>query len=61
MAKSYKVRHFIGAGLKVQRFSSLSSRWGHGNIQAGVVQAELRVLCFHLKAANGRLTSRQLG
>jgi len=33
----------------------------HGSIQAGMVQAEVRVLHFHLKAANGRLTSRHLG
>ena len=33
----------------------------HGSIQAGVVQAELRVLHLHLKAASERLTSRLLG
>ena len=33
----------------------------HGSIQAGMVQAELRVLHLHPKAASGRLTSRQLG
>ena len=33
----------------------------HGSIQAGMVQAELRVLHLPLKAANGRLTPRQLG
>ena len=32
----------------------------HGSIQAGMAQEELRVLCLHPKAANGRLTSRQL-
>jgi hypothetical protein len=58
--KSYK-KHLIGAGLQVQRFSPLSSRWEHGSIQAGMVQAELRVLRLHPKAASGRLTSRQLG
>ena len=46
------------AGLQVQRVSPLSSRWEHGSVQAGMVQAELRVLHLHLKAASGRLTSR---
>jgi hypothetical protein len=32
-----------------------------GSIWAGIVQEELRVLHLHLKAAHGRLTSRQLG
>jgi hypothetical protein len=59
--KSYKKQHLIGAGLQVQRFSPLSSRWEHGSIQAGMAQEELRVLCLHPKAASGRLTSRQLG
>jgi hypothetical protein len=59
--KSYKKQHLIGAGLQVQRFSPLSSRWEHGSIQAGMVQEELRVLCLHPSAASGRLTSRQLG
>jgi hypothetical protein len=54
-------QHLIGAGLQVQRFSPLSWRWGHGSIQAGMEQEELRVLCLHPKAASGRLTSRQLG
>jgi len=59
--KSYK-GHLIGAGLQVQRFCPLSSRWGeHGSIQTGMVQAELRVLQLYLKAGNGRLISRQLG
>ena len=43
----------IGTGLQVQGFSPLSSQWEHGSIQAGMVQAELRVLYFHLKAASG--------
>jgi hypothetical protein len=59
--KSYKKQHLLGAGLQVQRFSPLSSRWEHGSIQAGMAQAELRVLCLNPKAASGRLTSRQLG
>jgi hypothetical protein len=53
--------HLTGAGLHVQRFSPLSSRWDLGNIQAGMMQAELRVLHLHPKAASGRLASRQLG
>jgi hypothetical protein len=59
--KSYKKQYLIGAGLQVQRFSPLSSRWEHGSIQAGMAQEELRVLCLHPKAASERLTSRQLG
>jgi hypothetical protein len=51
----------FGAGLQVQRFSPGSSRWEHGRVQAGMVQAELRVLHVHLKAVSGRLTFRQLG
>jgi hypothetical protein len=59
--KSYKKQHLIGDGLQVQGFSPLSSRWEHGNIQAGMAQVELKVLHLHPKAASGRLTSRQLG
>ena len=55
--KSYKKQHLIGAGLWVQRFSPLSSRWEHGSIQVGMAQEELRVICLHPKAASGRLTS----
>jgi hypothetical protein len=59
--KSYQKQHLIGAGLQVQRFSPLSSRWEHGSIQAGIVQEELRVLCLHPMASSGWLTSKQLG
>jgi hypothetical protein len=59
--KSYKGQHLIGAGLQVQRFSPLPSRQEHGSVQAGMVQAELRVLHLHLKAPSRILTSRQLG
>ena len=48
-------------GSQVQRFSPLSSRQEHGSIQAGMVQAELRIQHLHLKAASRILTSRQLG
>jgi hypothetical protein len=64
-SKSYKKKknkqHLIGVGLQVQRFSPLLSRWECGSIQAGMAQAELRILCLHPKAASGRLTSRHLG
>ena len=60
-ASLIKKQHSIGAGLQVQRFSPLLSRWEDGSIQAGMAQEELRVLCLHPKAASGRLTSRQLG
>jgi hypothetical protein len=57
-----KATLIVWVGSQVQRFSPLSSRWEQGgNIQAGMVQEELRVLHFHLKAARRRLTSRQLG
>jgi hypothetical protein len=63
MAKAslIKKQHLIGAGLQVQWFSPLSPRWDHGSIQAGMAQAELRVLRLHPKAASGRQTSRHLG
>jgi len=60
-ANFYKGEYLIGAELQVQRFSSSSSRREHSSIQAGMMKAELRVLCLHLKAASGRLISRQLG
>jgi hypothetical protein len=44
--KSYKGQHLIGAGLQVQRFSPLSSRWEQGSIQAGMAQEELRFYIF---------------
>jgi hypothetical protein len=59
--KSCKEQHLIGAGLQVQRFSPVSSRWEHGSIKAGMVQEELRVLYFHLQAVSRILDSRQLG
>jgi hypothetical protein len=45
-------------GLEVQ---SIIIKVGAGQHPAGMVQAELRVLHLHLKAASERLTSRQLG
>ena len=56
-SKSY----IVGAGVQVQRFSPLSPRWEHSSILAGMVQEELRVLHFHVKATSRILTSRQLG
>jgi hypothetical protein len=58
---SYKGQHIFGADLQVQRVSPVSSRQEHSSIQAGMVQAELRVLHLRLKAASRRLASRQLG
>jgi hypothetical protein len=59
--KSYK-KHLIGVGwLTGSEVQSLSSKREHGSIQAGMVQAELRVLRLHPKAASGGLTSRHLG
>jgi hypothetical protein len=49
----------IRDGLQVQRFSPLS-RKEHRNIQADMVQEELRVLVLHLKAASRILASRKL-
>ena len=48
----YQSKHLIEVGLQVHRFSSLSSRWKHGSIQADMVQEELRVLYLHLKTAS---------
>jgi hypothetical protein len=58
---SYKEQHLTGAGLQVQKFSPLSSRWEHGSIQAGMAQEELRVLQPHIKATGRKMASRQLG
>ena len=41
--------------------SIISSRQEHGSIQAGMVQADLRVLHLHPKAASRILPSRQQG
>jgi hypothetical protein len=60
LIKKQTKKHLIGAGLWVQRFSPLSSRWEHGGIQAVMVQAELRVLCLHPTAGSGRLPSRHI-
>ena len=58
--KFYKGQHLIGAGLQVQRFSPLSSRWERGSVQVGMVQEELRSLHLHLNATSRILASRQL-
>jgi hypothetical protein len=44
------------AGLQVQRFSPLSSRWEHGSIQADMKLEKLKVLYLDPKA-DRRLTS----
>jgi hypothetical protein len=54
--KSSKRQDSIEAGLQVQRFSPVSSRWEHGSVQAGMVQPELRDLDLYLKAASRILT-----
>ena len=36
LKKKKKNQHLIGPGLKIQRFSPLSSRWEHGSIQVGI-------------------------
>jgi hypothetical protein len=43
-ARLIKKQLVLGAGLQVQRFSPLSSRWEHDSIQTGMTKAELRVL-----------------
>jgi hypothetical protein len=48
---SYKGQYLIGAGLQIQRFCPLSSRWEHGSIQADMVLEELRVLYLDPTAA----------
>jgi hypothetical protein len=59
-SNSYKENHLIGAGLQVQRISSLSSRWEHGSFQEGMVLEELRVLHLVSKADRRKLSFRQL-
>jgi hypothetical protein len=54
---SYKDNIYLG----FQRFSPSSSREEHGNIQAIMVQEEMRVLHLHLEAARKILDSSQLG
>ena len=47
-SNSYK-GDLIGPGLQVQRFTPLTSRWEHGNVQTGTPQKELKVLYLDLK------------
>jgi hypothetical protein len=59
MTKATLLRELsIGAGLQVQRFSPLSSSWEHGSIQAGMMQAEMRVVHLYLRAASTILAPR---
>jgi hypothetical protein len=62
MAKATLIRTTFKWGwlTGLERFSPLSSRWEHSSVQADMVQEKLRVLHLHLKAASGRLASRQL-
>ena len=53
---SYKGQHLVGAGLQVQSFSPLSSRWEHGSFKESLALEELRVLHLDLTAARGKLT-----
>jgi hypothetical protein len=46
-ASLIKKQHLIGAGLQIQRFSPLPSKWEQGSIQAGMVQEQLRVPSLH--------------
>jgi hypothetical protein len=48
-------------GLAYRLRGPLSSRQEHGNVQAGMVQEELRVQYLHLKAARRRLALKWLG
>jgi hypothetical protein len=54
-ASLIKKQHLIGAGLQVQRFSPLSSRWKHGSIQGGMAQALLRALLIQRLLVEDRL------
>ena len=47
---SYEGQQLIGAGLQLQRFSPLSSRWEHGSVKAGMALEEPRVLHLVLRA-----------
>ena len=61
MTKASLIRTtFNWGGLTGSEVQSIIIKVGAHSLQAAMVQAELRVL-HHLKAANGRLTSRQLG
>jgi hypothetical protein len=60
MTKASLIKHLIGAGLQVQRFSPLLSRQEHGRVQVGVGLELLRVLPLVPKMARKRLASRVL-
>jgi hypothetical protein len=61
MTKATLLRTTFNLGLAYRFRGSLSSRWEHGSIQAGMVQEELGLLYLHLKTASGILAPRQLG
>ena len=52
---SCKGQHLVGAGLQVQRFIPLSSRWEYGRIQADIGLEKLRVPPLVPKAGRKRL------
>jgi len=54
---SFKVKHFIGAGLQLQRFSLYHHARKHGSMQADMMLEELKVLHPDPKATRRRLFS----
>ena len=57
MTKATLIRTtFNWAGLQVQRFSPLSSKWEHGSAQAGMAQDKFSVLHVVLEANRRRLS-----
>jgi hypothetical protein len=58
---SYKDNIELGLAYRFRGSVHYHQSRKHGSIQAGMMQMELRVLLLHLKAASGRLPSRQLG
>jgi len=55
-----KGRHLTGAGLQVQRFRSVSSKWDHVRVQASMVLEELRILHLAPQAARRKLSKPTL-
>jgi hypothetical protein len=61
MTNATFIKTFTFGWLTGSRLSPVSSRQEHDNIQAGKVQAELKVLHINLNAASWILTSGHLG
>jgi hypothetical protein len=60
MTKATLIRTtFTWCWLIDSKVQSIIIKARHGNIQAGIVKEELRVLQLHVKAASRILTSRQ--